>query len=190
MSAFGSEDATVAKRNDARLVQAAADGDRDAYGTLYDRYAPLIQAICYDHTHHLADAQDLAQDVFLRAYERLDQLRKAERFGPWIVTIARLRCREWQRHRSRQQQRYARLETTDTPTDGLPDDDRLETLRATIAQLPETERLALHVFYLQGKPTNDSCRIVGLSRSGFYRALDRARKRLKKLLVRELEDMR
>jgi len=180
----------VAEKNDAELVQAAAKGDKNAYGMLYDRYAPLIRAICYDHTRHLADAQDLAQDVFLRAYERLGGLRQAERFGPWIVAMARLRCREWRRQRSRERQRHVRSHTFEAVAEGPPDVVELETVRRKIAQLPERERLALHVFYLQGNSTPDSCRLVGLSRSGFYRALDRARKQLRTLLAHELEDIR
>lgn len=84
----------MAEKNDAELVQAAVKGDKNAYGLRYDRYVPLIRAICYDHTKHPADAQDLTQDVFLRAYERLGGLHRDDRFGPWIVTMARLRCRE------------------------------------------------------------------------------------------------
>ncbi len=180
----------MAEQNDAELVQAAAKGDKNAYGTLYDRYAPLIRAICYDHTKHLADAQDLAQDVFLRAYERLGGLHRADRFGPWIVTMARLRCREWRRQRSRERQKNARLPKSEAVAEGLPEVMASEALRRKIAQLPERERMALHVFYLQGNSTPDSCRLVGLSRSGFYRALDRARKQLRTLLAHELEDIR
>ncbi len=178
----------MAEQNDAELVRAAARGDKNAYGTLYDRHAPLIRAICYDHTKHLADAQDLAQDVFLRAYGRLGDLRQAERFGPWIVTMARLRCREWRRQKSRERRRHAGLHVSEVAK-GLPDAADSEVLRKTVAQLPEKERLALHVFYLRGNSTPDSCRLVGLSRSGFYRALDRARKRLRKLMAIELEDI-
>lgn len=176
------------KQSDAELVQAVIAGDKNAYGQLYDRYAPLVRAICYDHTRLLADAQDLAQDVFVRAYERLGQLRKPERFGPWIVTMARLRCREWRRQRLREHRRHAGLNRVEPATDGPLDVVPSEALGKMLARLPEKERLALHVFYLQGNSTDDSCRIVGLSRSGFYRALDRARKQLRKLLARELEE--
>ena len=83
--------------SDKILVQSVFNGENGAYEKLYDRYALLVRAICYDVTGNLADAQDLAQDVFLRAYENLSSLRKQERFGKWLVGIARLRCREWKR---------------------------------------------------------------------------------------------
>ena len=55
--------------------------------------------------------------------------------------------------------------------------------------LPEKERLALHAFYLQEQSAEDARRTVGLSRSGFYRALERARKQLTTLLVQKREDL-
>jgi RNA polymerase sigma-70 factor (ECF subfamily) len=181
---------TLSQSDDRALVEAVLAGEQAAYGTLYDRYAPLIRAICHDTVRSVPDAQDLAQDVFLRAYERLSRLRKPDRFGPWIVTMARLQCREWRRQRSRERQRHARLDTGKPVACGPSEGVASEALRKMMAQLPEKERLALHVFYLQGNSTDDSCRIVGLSRSGLYRALDRARKQLRTLLAQELEDIR
>jgi len=89
------------------LVRAVLAGQRAAYEKLYDRYASLVRAVCYDTTRNLADAQDLAQDVFLRAYEKLAQLRDPDRFGNWLVAIARLRSREWRRKKLRDSKRCA-----------------------------------------------------------------------------------
>ncbi len=175
--------------NDAELVQATIAGDRNAYGVLYDRYAPLVRAVCHDCTRNVPDAQDLAQDVFLRAYTRLSQLRKPESFGPWVVGMARLRCSEWQRARIRHCDRQARLDSSH-PVDTGASEDEGEELRRTIADLPERERLALHIFYTLGRSADDACRTMGMSRSGFYRALDRARRRLRASLDREPENVR
>ena len=53
--------------SDANLVEAVLSGDRSAYTDLYDRYARLVRAICYDATWDLNHSQDLSQEVFLRA---------------------------------------------------------------------------------------------------------------------------
>jgi len=55
--------------------------------------------------------------------------------------------------------------------------------------LPEKERLALHAFYLQSKSADNARRIMKLSRSGFYRVLERARKRLELLLAQKQRDV-
>jgi len=163
-------------------------GDKAAYEKLYDRYAPLVRVVCYDMTGNLADAQDLAQDVFMRAYEKLDHLRDPARFGKWLVGIARLRCREWRRQKLRSQNKNVRLNDAQAVAPEPPDDSRIELLREMITKLAEKERLALHTFYLQGNSADNARRIMGLSRSGFYRVLERARKRLEQLLIAEQEN--
>jgi RNA polymerase sigma-70 factor (ECF subfamily) len=172
------------------LVRAVLAGDKAAYEKLYDRYAPLIRAVCYDTTGNLADAQDLAQDVFMRAYENLDRLRDPDRFGNWLVGIARLRCHEWLRRSLQLRDKHVELTEVQIAMPDPPDDDRIELLRKMIATLPDKERLALHTFYLQGNSADNARRIMGLSRSGYYRVLDRARKRLKQLMHRERKAIR
>jgi RNA polymerase sigma-70 factor (ECF subfamily) len=176
--------------SDKTLVLAVFAGDKAAYEKLYDRYAPLVRAVCYDMTGNIADAQDLAQDVFMRAYEKLDHLRNADSFGKWLIGIARLRCKEWRRQRLRSQNRNVGLNNAKAVVPNPPDDSRIELLRKMITTLPEKERLALHTFYLQGSSADNVRRIVGLSRSGFYRVLERARKRLEQLLIAEQENIR
>jgi len=180
----------LTKPSDRELIQAVFAGEKAAYEKLYDHYAPLVRAICYDTTRNLADAQDLAQDVFMRAYEKLGRLRAPDLFGKWIVGIARLRCREWRRQRLRGRDKHVELNDAVSFAPDPPDDSRIELLREMTTTLPPKERLALHTFYLQGQSADNARRIMGLSRSGFYRVLDRARKRLEQLMLREQENIR
>jgi len=176
--------------SDKILIQAVFAGDKAAYEKLYDRYAPLVRVVCYDTTGNLADAQDLAQDVFMRAYEKLEHLREPGLFGRWVVGIARLRCKEWQRQRLRSQNKNVGLNNVQAVAPDPPDDSRIELLREMITTLPPKERLALHTFYLQGSSADNARRIMGLSRSGFYRVLERARKQLAILLAQERQDVK
>jgi RNA polymerase sigma-70 factor (ECF subfamily) len=169
------------------LVRAVIAGDKAAYGSLYDRYAPMVRAVCHDRTGNLADAQDLAQDVFLRAYERLSGLRRPDRFGPWLIGIARHRCREWRRRALRDHRRQERAHEMQPTCPDPSDDGEPAKLGRLIAALPETERLALHAFYLQGKSVEEARHMLGLSRSGFYRAIERARQHLRKQLPKDRE---
>ncbi len=176
-------DPILHRPSDEELVRVALAGDRTAYGVLYDRFAPLVRAVCHDHTHDLADAQDLAQDVFLRAYQKLGELRKPESFGSWIIGIARRRCSEWRRQQMREQRRNAACQAnpqTVGNSDRLEEDRQLLRL---VSMLGEDERLALHAFYLQDKSAEEARRIIGLSRSGFYKLLDRARAKLRRQLA-------
>src|SRR3954469_24490208 len=85
----------------AELVARARCGDHEAFAALYDRHARLVRAICFDSTAHLTSAEDLAQEVFLRAYQKLDQLRDGARFVAWLCKIARRAGRDWERRSRR-----------------------------------------------------------------------------------------
>ena len=175
--------------SDATLVCRTRDGDKDAYGELYDRYARLVRAICYDATGDLADAQDLAQESFLRAYRRLNTLREPERFVKWLTGVCRMVCREWRRGKAHDRHRYAGAAAERAETREPAADCRADALREAIRRLPEKERLALHAFYLQDQSAKQARTVLGLSRSGFYRVMSRARKRLAQQLNNGMGDM-
>ena len=66
---------------DGVLVRTILDGDTSAYAVLYDRYAQLVRAMCFDTTRNNTDAADLSQEVFLRAFRRLRE-KASERLRP------------------------------------------------------------------------------------------------------------
>jgi RNA polymerase sigma-70 factor (ECF subfamily) len=70
------------------LVLAARDGDRAAFGKLYDRYARMVRGILLARAPTSA-VDDLTQEVFLSALRRLSTLREPHSFGPWLSAIAR-----------------------------------------------------------------------------------------------------
>ena len=175
-------------QTDASLIQETLEGNRSAYGGLYDRYAPLIRSVCYDTTGNLTDAQDLAQEVFLRAYSKLDTLRDGDRFGAWLVGIARHVCRDWIRNRSRKKTR-----TLDTNFDFTKKEcfefgeETLVQLHKAMVELSQREQLALKAFYLNGQTADQARRLLGLSQSGFYKLLQQSRTKLASLMLREHE---
>ena len=169
---------------DAKLVEQARNGHTEAFGQLYDRYAGLIRAICYDATGRLADAQDLAQEAFLRAHAKLDELRDPDRFAPWLIGVAKNICREFRRSKARDRHVLVGLELGDTveaDPDRQPDD--IADLSTAMAKLTERERLALNTYYLQGQDVEQTKRILNVSRSALYRLLAKARKKLEKFLT-------
>ena len=176
---------------DARLVEMALDGDQAAFTELYDRYARLVRAVCRDGASDLNQAQDLAQEVFLRAYNKLIELKDPQRFAYWLTGIARNVARENRRKLFRERHLWIGDEAEDLadeladPTAGR-DSDRLALLEQAMKVLSEQERLALHSFYLQGQDIERARAAVGCSRSGFYRLLERARQRVEQF-VRQRE---
>jgi len=82
--------------DDASLVTAARDGDRDAFGCLYSRYSRMVHGILLARVSS-ADVDDLVQEVFMHAFRRLGNLNDAARFGGWLAAIARSRANDYRR---------------------------------------------------------------------------------------------
>ncbi len=80
--------------NDDGLVSAARDGDRAAFGRLYDRYARMVHGILLARVPP-REVDDLVQEVFLSALRQLHALRDVTRFGAWLGTIARNRANDY-----------------------------------------------------------------------------------------------
>jgi RNA polymerase sigma-70 factor (ECF subfamily) len=174
------------KETDGALARAALRGDRSAFAELYDRRARWIRAICFDTTNDLDAAADLTQEVFLRAYSKLDSLREPDSFAAWLTGIARQVCREWRRGRLRDRKMACPLaEDVETTASDRRPDPRLETLREALRKLPERERLSLTAFYLQDLDAEQARAVLGLSKSTFYRVLAKARERLAAIHCRE-----
>lgn len=183
--AIESDDPLPQGTADECLVRATLAGDNHAYGCLYDRYARMIRAVCYDTTREVPQAEDLCQEAFLQAFRKLDRLRKPERFGPWLVTIARHTCRNWLRRHVREARRKVETDLSAVQQRASmagPADEDLMYLHSKLLELPEKERLALQMCYLCEEPHEQARSVLGLSRSGLYAVLERAKHRLRRLM--------
>lgn len=83
---------------DAALVNLARDGDRAAFGSLYERYRRMVHGILLAHSSY-SDAEDLMQTVFVKALQRLPELRTVEAFGGWLAAMARNAASDHHRRR-------------------------------------------------------------------------------------------
>jgi RNA polymerase sigma-70 factor (ECF subfamily) len=92
----------------AAVVRAAARGDRSAWTRLYDRFAPIIHGLLLLSVRR-EQAEDLTQDVFLRAMARLKDLREPAAIGAWLCAIARNEAATWARGKGRMEQHLTKL---------------------------------------------------------------------------------
>jgi RNA polymerase sigma-70 factor (ECF subfamily) len=174
-------------RNDLAL---ARDGDHTAFARIYDRHAAVIMSLCRRNAPREAD--DAMQETFIRAYERLDRLRDPDQLRPWLYTIARRVCSERHRSNRRRTRREEAVSMNghartiepeqDEPSARLDDLEQLDRLDLALDALDERERLAVHLHYLDPDPVRAAKEALGISRSGYYKLLDRARRHLASLM--------
>jgi RNA polymerase sigma-70 factor (ECF subfamily) len=165
-----------AGQDDVRLIAAARQGDRTAFGDLYQRYARMIHGVLLARVPY-GDVDDLVQDVFLHAMERLDTLREAAAFRGWLAAIARNRATDHLRRAPR---------TTELPED-LPSNesaDRTEAAAALaiIRTLPEAYRETLILRLVEGFTGPEIAAQTGLTEGSVRVNLHRGMKQLRERL--------
>jgi RNA polymerase sigma-70 factor (ECF subfamily) len=165
----------IAGTNEAALVRAAQAGDRAAFGTLYTQFSRMIHGILLAHVPY-ADAEDLLQDVFVRAMEQLRSLREPEAFGGWLASIARRAA--FDHHRGARP-------VADLP-DGIPggqrpDGEAFEVL-AIIRGLPESYRETLVFRLVEGMTGPEIAARTGITQGSVRVNLCRGMKLLREQL--------
>jgi len=168
------------------LVRAAQAGDRDAFGLLFERYRSGIVALAMRRVRNADEAEELAQDVFVQAMQKLDQLRVPEAFGGWLRRIVhRMAINRVTRRQAAASCDPSVLEATcfsrgDSPDSGAVDREEAADVRAAVARLGQLDRQTLQAFYLRGQTLVQMSDAFDAPVGTIKRRLHVARKRLAK----------
>ncbi len=180
-----------------QLVRASRRGDRDAFGTLVERYQSLVCGISYSITGDTSCSEEVAQETFLRAWRNLGQLKNPESFRSWLVSIVRNLAR------TRLQQRIRETRTSsedlDPPVEAVsreiaPDDAAVSRERAAIVwsaleAIPETYREPMVLYYRQGRNVKQVAEVLDLSEQAVKQRLSRGRNLLRTEVAGLVEDV-
>lgn len=176
---------TVTPTSDAALVSQAKAGDAGAFEALYRAHCGRVHALCLRMTRNTAEAEDLTQEAFVRAWRKLESFRGDSAFSTWLH---RLTVNLVLTNRRNHTRRTERITTTDdlTPYEGAretPGPGLALDLERAIAQLPEGAR---HVFVLhdvEGYRHHEIADMLGLAVGTTKAQLHRARRILRKALT-------
>lgn len=164
-------------KTDAELVADTLAGDREAFGTLYDRHARYVRAVVAAVSCDWSAVDDMTQECFLRVYRKLASLRDPAQVGPWLAGFARQVARERRRTLRRDRHEFGLVADDAAGSKGEPsefDREQIEHVMKRLAELPEDERLAIHAYYFTEQNATEAAAQLELSRSGFYARLQRA----------------
>jgi len=153
--------------SDALLVERIRHGDRTAYGELVRRYEKKLLRTLYRMVGKAETAEDLAQEAFLKAYDRLAQFDSSKRFGPWLFQIGVNGAIDWLRkHRKRHQLSLNEMISGERSFDVSTDDPRekadiAQEVHFVLAEIPVKYRTVLMLRDLEGFPCSEVAAIVG-----------------------------
>jgi len=183
----------VKKTMDQQLVESALNGDRQAFQRLLQSCLPNVLNLAYRMLNDRAQAEDLAQEVMLKVWKKLDTYDASKaKLSTWIYKITANLCLD-QLRRKREDQLD---EDYDAPTHAAQHQDLYDKqIRAQVddvlSDLPERQRLALVLFHYQGHSLQEIAQIMECSREATESLLSRARRSLKislKPIWQQLQD--
>jgi RNA polymerase sigma-70 factor (ECF subfamily) len=174
------------------LVLRAQAGDRAAYGELVERFQPTVYAVALARLRNPAEAQELAQEVFLHGMKKLAQLRDAQCFAGWLRQITvRMAINRLTRRGPLHKVEGDLLDTVEAggagPVDELVRRERAAELYQGLERLKPVDRATLVAFYLRGRSLKQMSRDFETPVGTIKRRLHVARNRLKKTLRRDSE---
>ncbi len=171
------------------VVRQVLSGQRNRFQILVDRHLPTVYAVAYAQTRNHADAEDVVQEAFLKAFTSLDGLREPRRFGGWIATIARNTAWALGNKRKREHEVEEYLKSAPAPMpDDLADKELQSLLRQRIERLEPDHREVLILHYFAGKTTGEMAGLLGISRSAAKKRLERARVSLSRDVLSALRE--
>ena len=188
------------RENDVQLIRRILSGNDEAFSVLVRKHQKSIHALAWRKVGDFHIAEEITQDTFLKVYKNLAQLKNPNQFGGWLYVIANNLCKKWhEKNKSVMQSLEAtpieeieRLSYTHHLSDQRQTEiteDRHELVKKLLAQLPESERTVVTLFYLGEMTAKEIGKFLGVSvntvKSRLHRGRERLQERQEELLVSE-----
>ncbi|RKU32480.1 hypothetical protein C6499_03200 [Candidatus Poribacteria bacterium] len=179
------------RNNDVALVHRALAGDETAFTTLMEKYQKQVHATVWRTIKDFHIAEDIVQETFLKAHQKLGTLNDPHRFSGWLNAIATRRCLAWFREKRLNTQLSESISSAikqNDPYSGYlageqakaASQELREIVRKWLVKLPENERIVTTLHYFDGMSCDEIAAFLGVTTNTIKSRLNRARNRLKK----------
>lgn len=179
------------EKDDVVLIDSILAGDDTAFSEIVNKYKKSVHALIWRKTGDFQVAEEIAQDTFLQAYQKLATLKNRTQFAGWLYVIASNLCSDWHRRKKPTMQS---LEATNKGSldrtsyesyvaeqrEKAATERRREIVKNLLNKLPESERTVVTLFYLGEMTSEAISKFLGVSVNTIKSRLRRARKRLQK----------
>jgi len=169
-----------------QLVRAAQQGDRDAFGRLFEQFQRVVCAIAFRRLGNHAEAQEVCQEVFIQAMRKIGQLRDPRCFAGWLRSMANRmslnRAVRGQRMQPVPESFEVASAAQQTPLGDMLEQESRAQLRSGLDRLSTLDRATLVAFYFDGRSLNEMSNEFRTPVGTIKRRLHVARKRLARAL--------
>ena len=174
------------------LIRLSQEGNGEAFGLLVERYKAKVFNLASSWTQDRTAADDLAQEIFIKAYFSLPKFRSKSEFGTWLYRVAVNHIKDYLRKNKARLKEIPLEEAGEkvlsTENAGRRQEEQAEERRRALVQaalrrLPEKHRIILTLRDIQGLSYEEISRILGLSPGTVDSRLFRARQKLREILA-------
>ena len=189
------------KETDVQLIRKILSGNDEAFNILVQKYQKSVHTLVWRKIGDFHYAEEITQDIFLQAYEKLSTLKDPSQFAGWLYAIANRLCIAWMRKQRPAMQpmddpsikaidnlTYERYVSEQRESEAI--ERRYEIVEELLGKLPESEREVMTLYYLGEMPTKEIGELLDVPVNTIVSRLHRARKRLQadqEILTMDLE---
>jgi len=181
----------INREQEQQLIEGILDGGRDGYRVLVDRYAPMVFHLLRRFVNDDDEVEELAQQVFVKAYERLDRFNGDSKFSSWLYMIAKNQCRDYVTNIRRQNRRFSEMDDhvlksqladESSPDQGLEQAESMRLLEEALGQIGTDYAEAFLMKYRDGMTYKAMSMRLDMSVKALKVRVHRARKALKEYM--------
>ena len=181
--------------NNIQLLRASREGDVKAFGEIVKRHQNSVSAVTYSITGSIDQSEDLAQEAFIVAWQKLKTLKKPAALSGWLCGIARNLALNWLRDNKKEKTVSLEalpeqaIQTAADMEEEVLRQQRYETVWAALRDLPETYREPLVLFYRNSQSVREVADALDLTEDCVKQRLSRGRKLLRQEVARIVEEI-
>ncbi|HET6559358.1 MAG TPA: sigma-70 family RNA polymerase sigma factor [Prolixibacteraceae bacterium] len=183
------------KKDDIYYIQAVRKGDVSAFAFLVERYQNMVYSLAFKLLKNTEDAEEMAQDTFIKAFQKLEMYEGKSKFSTWLYSITYNACISELRKRrihfsSLEDQHFSdhdEMKMHSYFTENKKEDQE-RYLAIALGKLPEDDQVLVTLYYYENQSMDEISMITGLTVSNIKVKIHRARKRMYELLHELLKE--
>ena len=181
--------------NDQVYIDQILNGDANAFTVLVERYKDLVFTLALRMMKHREEAEEVAQDTFVKMYKSLHKFKGDSKFSTWIYRVAYNTCLDRLKKNKRYQSTVTideytehQVKTIDNALDKIEAQEREEAIKKCLDILPPEDSFLLTLYYYEEQSLDEIAKVVGLKPNNVKVKLFRSRKKLATILKAQLDN--
>lgn len=181
--------------DDQIYIDKILEGETSAFSTLVDQYKDLVFSLALRMMKNKEEAEEVAQDSFIKVYKSLSKFKGDSKFSTWIYRVAYNTCLDRLKKNQRQQQTVTideytehQVKSLDNAYDQLEKKERELAIQNCLKLLPSEDSFLISLYYYEEQSLEEISKVIGLKPNNVKVKLFRARKKLATILKEQIDN--